>query len=209
MEVETTTYPNFYYNGTLVASYCARSFEPEVDLIKATSWMNQVGNRCLYFHKQDVSYDYVQILKTLKASIKRKRHTYEEMCHIQSFWKAFEQGCYFNPCYQLPIAVDDFVGVRFYVNAYQAIAAVGKVMHERPPPEVILGDELLVVDVAYDETVVTEDSTLPLGAYTASVGSWENMSETVDLTGIETEEFDWEGMLLDEEFGNTPISHPE
>tara|TARA_B110000914_G_C15177252_1_gene315618 strand:- start:20 stop:343 length:324 start_codon:yes stop_codon:yes gene_type:complete len=106
----------------------------------------------------------------------------------------------------LPIAVDSHVGIRFYVNAYQAIASVGNVMAERPPPEVLLGDELLVIDLTYDtDTSITEDSTIPLDAYTDSVGSWEHMSDTVDLTGIETEQFDWEGMLLDEEFGNTPL----
>lgn len=202
MELPTVQYPNFYYEGKLVASYCARAFEPHVITIKATGWNSIDGGRCLYFHDADVSYEYDQVESFLKASVQKERHTYAEMCHVLSFWKALEQGCYFDASYMLPIAVDKWVGVRFYVNAFQAISNVGKTILERPPPEMFMLTDNEIIDLTIDDgTASTALSTLPDNAYTATVGSWSDMSSTVDLTGIDSEEFAWEGLLLDEDMG--------
>lgn len=202
-EVVEVNYPNFYWEGRLVASYCARHFEPGVRLISATPWEGSLGERNLYFHDQDVSFDFDQVCTRLADSVSRGIHTAQERYHVEAFFRAFEAGCIFDDTYTLPIAVDTHVGLRFSVNGFQAIAQVGVAVQELPPPEmtVMFPRTMWEMDNA---TATTGSMSLP-DFEEHSLGTIESNDCELDLTDVITDQevadYGWEGMLLDEDFG--------
>lgn len=202
-DVVEVNYPNFYWEGRLVASYCRRNFEPHVRLITATPWEGSLGQRNLYFHDQDVSFDFDQVATRLADSVSRGIHTAQEKYHIEAFFRAFEAGCMFDDTYTLPVAVDTHVGLRFSVNGFQAIAQVGVAVDELPPPEMTVMFPRTMWEMDQD-TITTASMSLP-DFDEHSLGTISVSSGTIDLTDVITDEdvvdFGWEGMLLDEDMG--------